>query len=204
MNLRLPAAIVVAVFCSSPCLAQTDARDDALSAIAKCASLADDHARLGCYDAAAPKVKDAMAAPPLPAPAEPQPPTPKEQESWFGLPDIFGGNGSTPQTTPKQFGSDSLPPAPPPAPKPGEPAPPPPPEVIDSITAMVTDFAIHYDGRFIVFLDNGQIWQQLEGDTTAHFRKGTTFKIIISRGLLSSYNLELASGSSIYKVKRLK
>jgi hypothetical protein len=176
--------------------AQADPRDDALNAVAKCASLADAQARLACYDAAAPKVKDALSAPSPPAQAQ-------QGESWFGLPTIFGGNGRSPQTTPEQFGNESLPPPPPPPPKPGE-APPPQPVIIDSISAGVSDFAFHLDGRFTVFLDNGQIWQQIPGDTDrAKFKKGPN-TVVISRGLMGSYELVLNGLGAALKVKRIK
>jgi hypothetical protein len=203
MNVRLFAAASFAVLLSTPCFAQSDAREDALSAVAKCASLTDDHARLACYDAAVPKVKDALAAPAAPAPQVAQ--TQEQQESWFGLPDIFGGNGKAPQTTPQQFGNESLPTPPPPPPKPGEPAPPPPPPIIDSISATVTDWAIHPDRRFVVFLDNGQIWQQIPGDTSvAHFLKKGPNAVVIARGVFGSYNLKLNDTGMAFKVIRIK
>lgn len=200
--MKLRVTLIVASIClglTAPVAAAP--RDDALEAIAKCASLADDHARLACYDAAAAKAKDALSAPPPPVVAE----TPKESESWFGLPNIFGGNGKPPQTTPEQFGNESVPTPPPLPPKPGEPAPPPPPPIIDSISAGVTDYAFHLDGRFTVFLDNGQIWQQLQGDTDhAHFKKKGGNKVVISRGFLGSYNLVLNDEGTGFKVKRIK
>jgi hypothetical protein len=203
MNLRF-CAVVTALCLGISVPASAGPRDDALEAVAKCAGLPDDHARLACYDAAAPKVKDALSAP-----AEPQVvQTPKEQESWFGLPSIFGGNGRPPQTTPQQFGNESVPkppPPPPPPPKPGQPTPPPPPQEIDSISAGVADYAFHLDGRFTVFLDNGQIWQQLKGDTDkARFKKNRPNKVVISRGLFGSYNLVLNDEGSGFKVKRIK
>ena len=183
-------------------------REDALDAVNKCAAIADDHARLACYDTAAAQVKSALAIPEPEVAA-----TPEQQRSWFGLPDIFGGNGRAPQTTPQQFGSESLPqPAPPPAPAPAPgqaaqatPPPPPEPQIIDSITATVTDFAYHLDGRFIVFLDNGQIWQQIQGDTDqAHFKKGGPNTVTISRGAFGSYGLTLNDLAQSFKVKRIK
>ena len=201
MNLRVFLAITTICASALSYPASAGPRDDALESVAKCASLTDDHARLVCYDAAAAKVKDALSAPPQPQVAQ----TPKEQESWFGLPNIFGGNGKPAQTTPEQFGNESIPAPPPPAPKPGEPAPPPPPPIIDSISASVTDFAFHLDGRFTVFLDNGQIWQQLQGDTDkAHFKKSAPNKVVISRGFLGSYNLVLNNEGTGFKVKRIK
>ena len=192
---------IVAICCAISTPALAGPRDDALDAVAKCANLADDHARLACYDAAAPKVKDALSAPSTPQVAQ----TPKEQESWFGLPNIFGGNGKPPQTTPEQFGNESVPTPPPPPPKPGEPPAPPAPPIIDSIAAVVTDFAYHLDGRFTIFLDNGQIWQQQQGDTDkARFKKHGPNKVVISRGLLGSYNLVINDEGNVFRVKRVK
>lgn len=180
-------------------------REDALDAVNKCAQIADDHARLACYDAAAAQVKSALATPEPEVAA-----TPEQQRSWFGLPDIFGGNGRQPQTTPQQFGSERLPQPAPPPPAPGQtaqaaPPPPPEPQIIDSITANVTDFAYHLDGRFIVFLDNGQIWQEIEGDTDkAHFKKNGPNAVTISRGAFGSYGLTLNDLAQSFKVKRIK
>jgi hypothetical protein len=200
MDLRKVAAAAALMLAAvAPALA--DPRDDALAAVAKCTSLTDDRARLACFDAAVPDVKAALAAP-APQVAE----TPKqEEESWFGLPSIFGGGGRPPQTTPQQFGNEYLPPPPPPKPEPGQPAPPPPPEAIDSITAGVSDYAFNPYGRFTVFLDNGQIWQQLPGDTDqAHFKKGGANKVTISRGAFGSYGLQVNDLNESFKVKRLK
>jgi hypothetical protein len=193
-------------------------RDDALEAVAKCAGLSDDHARLSCYDAAAASVKSALAVPqaaPQTATAQAAPP-PKQPETTFGLPSIFAGGGQTPQTTPQQFGSETVPkPPPPPEPPPANPAvaanvpppPPPPPEPqeLDSIAAGVSDYAFNPFGRFTVFLDNGQIWQQVEGDTDkAHFDQHGPNKVTISRGIFGSYGLRINEAGIAFKVKRLK
>ncbi len=77
--------------------------------------------------------------------------------------------------------------------------------MLDSITAGVTDFAYHLDGRFVVFLDNGQIWQQIQGDTDkAHFKKNGPNTVTISRGAFGSYGLTLNDLSESFKVKRIK
>ncbi|MBV9330209.1 MAG: hypothetical protein JOZ55_01515 [Alphaproteobacteria bacterium] len=191
MHLRIAAAFAFALSASS---AFADPGEDALKAIANCTNLRDDHARLACYDAAAQGAKAALAA--TPAVAE----SPRQKESWFGLPDIFGGNGSAPQTTPERFGGENLPAAPA---KPGE-APPPAPEVLDSISAGVADFAIHLDGRFTLFLDNGQIWQQLPGDVDKAIFLRSGNKVVISRGFLGSYNLTLNGSGKLFKVRRVK
>jgi len=182
---------------ATPALA-APATQDLLEAIGHCAGISDDHARLACYDSLAPHVKEAIAAPPATLP-ENRPPTPEEQRSWFGF-DIGNPFGTHPeqQTTPAQFGSDRLPETQ--APPGTEVAP------LDSITAGVTDVAYTPFGKFIVFLDNGQVWRQIEGDTDhAIFRKpAKDNKVTISRGFIGSYNLTLNGGARVYKVTRLK
>src|SRR5690348_14516014 len=105
MSARTTSAIAGVILLACGTSGRADPRDDALDAMSKCAAVSDDRARLVCYDAAAPKVKSALAAP-IPPPAAPATPTVEQQKSWFGLSDLFGGggNGRPPQTTPKEFG----------------------------------------------------------------------------------------------------
>ncbi len=191
MNLRRSTAALI-FFISAPLAAQADPREDALHALDACAATTDEHARVVCYDRIAPQLKAALGAP--------HPPTEAEQKSWFGF-DIGNIFGSAPaqQTTPQQFGSENLP-APPP--KPGEP---PPLEPIDSIKAKVTNYAMDPFGKFVIFTDNDQVWQQLQGDTEhAMFHKGGGDTVTISRGLLGSYNLQINDSNKVFKVKRVK
>ena len=169
-------------------------RDDVLEAMGRCASIADDRARLACYDAAAPRLKNALATPPATLNHEP---TKEEQQSWFGfnIGDLFGGGSSQP-TTPEQFGKERTAQAQATRER----------EEIDSITAGVTDVAYNPFGHFVVFLDNGQIWKQLQGDADrAHFpRNPKSSKVTISRGAIGSYNLSIDDSNKIFKVTRIK
>lgn len=207
MNLR-PLA-VLAVFLLASSAAQAGSDDGVVAAIGKCAALTDSTARLACYDQIAAQMKIMAAAPQTTAPqpvAHPTQtaaavPSKEKEESWFGL-DLgswFGATSPAQQTTPQQFGSEALPPPPV---APGEA---PPPKPIDSITATVTDFAFNPYGRFTVFLDNGQIWQQLQGDSgVAHFSKTEKNKVTISRAIFGSYDLVIGDHMALYKVKRIK
>ena len=197
---------VLAVFLLASFPAHAGANDDTIAAIGKCATVTDNTARLACYDTVAGQLKAVEAAPqPQAAPAQTAataPPAAKEnEESWFGIASWFGSDKVSPaaQTTPQQFGSENLPPPP------AAPGAPPPVEPLDRIMATVTDFAYSPYGRFVVFLDNGQVWQQLEGDTDrAHFSKSKKDLVTISRGLLGSYNLVIGDHSGLFKVKRIK
>jgi hypothetical protein len=177
-------------------------RDDVLDAMNKCVAIADNTARLACYDALQPQLQAALSAPP--AAAAPQQTAQDQGTSLFGL-HLWGGDA--PQTTPSEFGNDRLPaekrveaaPAATPAPFPQV-------QEIDSITAKLTDYATTASGRFIVFLDNGQVWQQIEGDTAkARFAKAASANsVTISRAFLGSYALKLNDLNATFKVKRMK
>ncbi len=188
-------AAVVAAALMLPVAANAGPNDDLVSGMAKCAAVSDNTARLACYDALAPQLKAAQAQPPAQA---------ADERAWYDPGRIFGTSPSQ-QTRPEQFGGENLAAPPPPPPKPGEAPPPPEPEAIASIAAKVTDFAYNPFGRFVVFLDDGQIWQQIEGDTDqAHFRKSGGDTVTISRGMLGSYNLVVNGSGIAFKVRRIK
>jgi hypothetical protein len=178
-------ALVAAPFA----MAQTG---DVSAGLSRCLAMGDAQARLACYDDLARSV-----APPLThvaAPVAPTPPVvaPPPPQATFGQPD------QATQTTPEQFGSESLPRQE--APKPEAP------KEIDSIAATVTEYAKNPFGKFIVFLDNGQVWRQLQGDSgEARFnRKPSDNKVRIERGLLGSYTLLLNDSAKTFKVERIK
>ena len=149
-----------------------------------------------CYDGLAPQLKAAQAEPPPAATAD--------NRAWYDPGRIFGASPSA-QTTPEQFGGENLAePAPAPS-KPGEPPPPPRPEALDSISAKVTDYAFNPFGRVIVFLDNGQVWRQIDGDTDhVRFKKGVENMVEISRGAIGSYVLTVNDAGVGVKVRRVK
>ena len=202
MNIRFLAFAFVGLTTAFPALAAQTAApmppQDVLEAVGRCAAIADNAARLACYDALAPRVKDALAAPPQALPGN-RAPTAEEQRSWFGfdLSDLFG-SGPSQQTTPQQFGNDQLPSTH--AAEEHAAA------EIDSISAGVTEVSFTPFGKFIVFLDNGQIWRQIEGDADrATFKKpAKDNKVTISRGFIGSYNLSINDSNKVYKVTRVK
>jgi len=223
MNFRLFAMSAAIVLCGSAAFAGPE--DDLLKAYGECAAIRDDPARLACFDSVSGRAKEAVVrpaeqapsvstaapvappAPPIVATPAPTPPVaaaaptpaPAEEESWFGrnVGSIFG-TAPEQQTTPEKFGADQLPPPETPAASQPEP--------LDSISANVTDLAFTPFGKFIVFLDNGQIWRQLQGDADrAHFKKDPKDnKVTISRGSLGSYNLTINDSSKVFKVTRVK
>jgi hypothetical protein len=174
-------------------------RDDVLNGLQHCAAVTEDKARLACYDALVRPAQEAMARPPEAGEAT-HPPTKEEEKSWFGF-DVTHLFNSTPeqQKTPQQFGAENLPST---QQKVEEAQ-----HEVDSITAGVTEYAFTPFGKFIIFLDNGQVWKQLQGDTgdKPMFHKDPKDnKVTIERGLIGSYNLMVNDSTRSYKVERIK
>lgn len=75
----------------------------------------------------------------------------------------------------------------------------------DRFTAEITDFQKDARDRFTVALQNGQVWQQVAGDTgIAQFRPGRTRQVTISRGALGSYDLRFNDRNASFKVLRVR
>lgn len=210
-----------------PLAAHADPRQDVIDGMAKCAVINDSIDRLSCYDSLFPAVRAAQreapsvatapapfvaaappgaadtapAAPPVAAAPAAATPAVVDNRPWYS-PSRILGVAPTEQTKPDQFGGENLAPPPPP---PGQVAANEPPPEIDSITATVRDYSFNPYDKFIVVLDNGQIWQQLESDSgLARFMKGEKNSVTISRGMLGSYNLVVNDASILFKVRRLK
>lgn len=194
--------------------ALADPKDDVLQAMVKCANTSGKKARLQCFDEISPALRalypsgtEAKAAPtslaPAVTPAAPSAavatvqPTEERQESWFGL--HFGGH-RTPQTAPAQFGSDLIPS------KNTATQTPPPPKELDQIAAVLTDYATNPLGQLVLFLDNGQVWKQVENDyTKVHLKPHVADnKVEISRGTLGSYWMKVNAQNATIKVVRIK
>ena len=77
---------------------------------------------------------------------------------------------------------------------------------LESISAGVSDYAYTPLGKFIVFLDNGQVWRQIPGDADrAMFRKTAKDNAVtISRGFVGSYNMTINGSAKVFKVTRVK
>ncbi|HEY4943088.1 MAG TPA: hypothetical protein VII56_16785, partial [Rhizomicrobium sp.] len=143
-----------------------------------------------------------QAEPPPPAATAP-PARAADNTPWYDPFHVFGTSPRQ-QVRPEQFGAENLS-APPPLPGAPAAAAPPEPQALDSITAVVTDYSFNHYGRFLVILDNGQIWRQLASDTVkAHFGKDEKNTVTISRGFIGSYNLTINDSSIVFKVERLK
>lgn len=154
-------------------------RNEALVEAARCGGVAEDRSWLNCYYAASNPVRMAL-----------------------GLASLAGG----PQTTAMR--SESA------APLPARPAPAPQrvvggflPSVFGATVVQaqgrMTSYSFNASGNFTVTLDNGQVWQQLSGDSSvAHWnRPAGTYLVTITNGAFGSHNLTVKGRSGMYKVR---
>jgi hypothetical protein len=166
--------------------AHADATRDALIEMTKCADIADSGERLKCFDAAVPHARNALAVPAAPAPVA------KEKEKEKSFLDWFGFGRPAPVTKAEDFGK----PAPEPAPG----------EEITQIKATVLEFARTLRGKCLFVLDNGQVWRQLDADSTVvpDPDERSTMRVTIETGALGSYNLTIEGRNAWIKVSRVK
>ncbi len=70
----------------------------------------------------------------------------------------------------------------------------------------VLEFAKTARGKAVFILENGQVWRQLDSDTTTVLdpERGTKMSVRIERGALGSYNLTIDGRNILVKVNRLK
>jgi len=79
------------------------------------------------------------------------------------------------------------------------------PEEDQEIRAIVMQVEFSKTQRFIVTLDNGQVWRQIEGDVTrAHFHKSGD-AVTVSHGVFGSYVLVIDGHNlGMFKVHRVR
>lgn len=178
--MRIPIMVLMFTAALAAGPVHADAVRDALADLAKCADIADAPERLKCFDAAVPGAKNALAVPQQ---------QPKEGGflEWFGF-----GRPQKPAQTPEEFGK---------GPSPADEA-----KEITEITATVLELAKTARGRAFFVLDNGQIWRQLDSDSTdvRDAPAGAALKVTIEKGFLGSYNLTIEGRNGLIKVNRLK
>jgi hypothetical protein len=71
----------------------------------------------------------------------------------------------------------------------------------ESVTAAITALDVRRDGKFVVTLDNAQVWAQSEFNSQADVEIGD--RITVRRGMLGSYLLVTKAGIGT-RVKRVK
>lgn len=194
--MRFAAFAIAALFVCAPASA-ADARGDAAAEMLACASVRGDKARLDCFEKALPGLREAFpeAAEIAERRAEEARLAAREQaRQEFGLP-------AAPDDAlfeEKEFGAEHLPQE---AKADDDDD-----DDVDSIEAGVADIGRSYNGKIIVFLDNGQVWRQIDADkSTPYIRsniEGMTARV--KRGFLGSYFIRLSGTHEAFKSRRVK
>lgn len=76
----------------------------------------------------------------------------------------------------------------------------------DHVSSAMRAYTFDKLGWFTVTLQNGQVWRQINGDTTiAHWKKPAgTYSVRVSEGFLGSYNLQVKNEPGLFKVRRVQ
>ena len=142
-------------------------------AMLRCRAVTDDAARLACFDEAAAALDAAIASRDVVVVDRKQ--IRESKRTLFGLPipdlPLFGGGGDGPEE-----------------------------EEITSITGTVRSASRDGDGRWLVRLEEGSVWRQIDSRPLA-LRPKAGMEVEIDRGALGSYRMSVAGQPGI-KVRR--
>ncbi|HEY6451784.1 MAG TPA: hypothetical protein VIX87_04225 [Steroidobacteraceae bacterium] len=136
--------------------------------IERCRALNQSAERLLCYDSLFPRVPASSGS----SAPQPLPARPPDRSSDEGV-HTPTASGQAPEDANRTFGLSGA----------GE-------RAVKGISATVTELQHEPGGRFVVYLDNGQVWRQIESDDWTPPRKGE--RVRIRRAALGSYMLETA------------
>jgi hypothetical protein len=173
---RSSAMVCIGFVSCSFCAAATGATPSA----EECRAIANDGQRLACYDQLFPRAAAPASAMPTPPQAKvtapvgtalPAPTTEAGIQGRPGAPSAADNFGLTEAQQRRAGGPGG-------------------PNFLDSISATVTGLQRTPRGAFVVLLDNGQVWQQIELDSWVPPHKGD--RVTIRRGVLGSFMLVTA------------
>ncbi len=162
---------------------------DNSAAMAHCAAISDSNARLSCYDGIAVAPQHATAPAPAAPPVQAAAPAPQVQVTT-------PPPASSMAAKTAEFGAETMRSSQPDRETSNE---------FHELRATITQVEFSKTNRFIVTLDNGQVWRQIEGDLSkARFHKSGD-AVTISRGVFGSYNLSLDEHDvGLFKVHRIR
>jgi hypothetical protein len=173
-------------------LAVAGPREEVLARAAGCASIVDDAAWLACYRAAAAPMEASLAGGPLPAPLPAAAPAPAPAPAPNTAPVPGFGTAGQSQANPLTAPATQLRAVPETA-------------ATDHITAHVVRYSFSSQKYFTVVLDNGQVWQQINGDNDFAALKGPPeqYEATIKHGFFGSYNLTFNGVAGLFRVRRI-
>jgi hypothetical protein len=159
--------------------------------LAECARVQDDLARLACYDRLAGRAPAVQAATPaVPAPALAAPAAAPAVQASAGAAQPQTATAPAASAPAADFGLS------PRAIEERDPS-----KKVESITGTVTGVSQNASGRYVVELDNGQVWVQSESNSYPVLKTGDT--VTIKRGAIGSFVLS-GPRSVWWRVRRVR
>lgn len=76
------------------------------------------------------------------------------------------------------------------------------PDAIDEIETTLTEVLTNRAGQSTYLLGNGQLWRQIDGDSTFNIRNGEPVRIV--RAAMGSYRLQFLRAKRFVSVRRLR
>ncbi len=147
--------------------------DEFIDELMVCRDLPSDEARLICYDAAMDRDKQRDGLRPAPS-STPQATTEISQEEFFGK-----SGDEVQRTVEKASGT----------------------ERIEKLEARVTRLQWSSSGKFVVKLDNGQVWRQID---TGDLRLSEGDTVVIRKAALGSFMMQKSGSKRSNRVKRVR
>lgn len=225
----LPGFLLI-LFASSPLAA--DARDQVISNATRCAVIGDDRQWLDCYYGAAQPARAELGLRPVTDAQVKLFTNPPIGNPVAGMQIVRSGVlrsafGCGPDQDEKSWlncfyaaaepmrarlglasAVQALPPPAPRAPAPNDYGlpPKPVPGEVTHVKARIASYSFDARHLFTVTLENGQVWRQVDGDTSyAHWGAAPSrYTVTISNGVFGSHNLTVTGESGLFKVRRIK
>ena len=199
MKKHLALLLSFAALAPGPALA--DARDDVLANTARCGRIADARSWLDCYYGAAQPMRAQLGLPPAPAaqtrlvpggaaPFAPAPDPSSPATPGYAM-NAQPAAGPPPMPVKKKSGGFFS-------------------SVLGGQTVLskmrASAYSFDAKGKFTLTLSDGEVWQQLEDDSSLAQWRGSATRLVVSikTGALSSYSLQVAGDNNLYKVVRVR
>lgn len=151
-----------------PASAQDSGSSASTTSVYACIDVADDLERLACYDAAVGRLKAAEETGDVVTVTREQVEEVKRDSFGFSLP-------SLPKLVMPKLGSDDE-------------------DEIKEMTLAVDRVSRGADGKFIVYLENGQVWQQIENKKVYYSSKIGVENVTIKSAALGSFRMQFDDG----------
>ena len=77
---------------------------------------------------------------------------------------------------------------------------------IDEIESVAAEVGKTLRGKILVVLENGQIWRQIDGDSSSPYipRDGAGLPVTIKKGAFGSYFVKVGKARDTFKARRIK